>query len=141
MWGPRSVICLIRRSSFFFSFFFFFFLSSSLYASSSFFVFSFFFSLLFTLLLLLFFSSSNPFSLLLIYNCNLKFPLGSPLFFSSSTQMFQTPVKPPCLDLSQPPSEVVRSLSLFFFFSLPMAKNPSPYCWLFVSLGIWKMEF
>ena len=116
MWGPRSVICLIRRSSFFFSFFFFSFSLLHFMPAPPFLFFLFFFSLLFTLLLLLFFSSSNPFSLLLIYNCNLKFPLGSPLFFSSSTQMFQTPVKPPCVDLSQPPSEVVRSLSLFFFF-------------------------
>ena len=37
----------------------------------------------------------------------------------------------------------IISISFLFslVFSLPLAENPSPYCWLFVGLGFWKLEF
>ena len=129
-WDPLPNVLSNHQLSFFSFFLFFFsscftflfllfFLSSSLQAwfALSFF---FFFLLLFapTALFLLFFLSS----------------LFLPRLTSSNPSLSSSSLNQ---NLKVEAFKFLSPLSLFlFFFSLPMAENPSPYCWLFVGFGI-----
>ena len=116
-WDPLPNVLSNHQLSFF-SFFLSFFLLFMFYFSVSSFL-SFFFSLsLIRSLFLLFFLSSLFLPRLTCSNPSL-----------SSSSLNQ--------NLKVEAFKFLSPLSLFlFFFSLPMAENPSPYCWLFVGFGI-----
>ena len=98
--------------------------------------FLFFFSSCFTFLFLLFFLSFF-FSSSLIRSLFLLFFLSSlflPRLTSSNPSLSSSSLNQ---NLKVEAFKFLSPLSLFlFFFSLPMAENPSPYCWLFVGFGI-----
>ena len=116
-WDPLPNVLSNHQLSFF-SFFLSFFLLFMFYFSVSSFL-SFFFSLsLIRSLFLLFFLSS----------------LFLPRLTSSNPSLSSSSLNQ---NLKVEAFKFLSPLSLFlFFFSLPMAENPSPYCWLFVGFGI-----
>ena len=120
-WDPLPNVLSNHQLSFF-SFFLSFFLLFMFYFSVSSFL-SFFFSLsLIRSLFLLFFLSS----------------LFLPRLTSSNPSLSSSSLNQ---NLKVEAFKFLSPLSLFlFFFSLPMAENPSPYCWLFVGFGIRLIE-
>ena len=115
-WDPLPNVLSNHQLSFF-SFFSFFLLFMFYFSVSSFLSFFFSSSLIRSLFLLFFLSS-----------------LFLPRLTSSNPSLSSSSLNQ---NLKVEAFKFLSPLSLFlFFFSLPMAENPSPYCWLFVGFGI-----